>query len=547
MTQKHKYVIIGAGPAGLQMAYFLKKAGLDYLILEQNKSVGSFFEKNPVHRQLISINKKYNFFKEVEYGWRHDWNSLLSDDPNLRFTNYTDDLFPHADVMVKYLKDYNTHFNFNIHYEKKINHIVKDENGSFVLTTSDHSVYCAEVLLMGTGAIAPKIPNEIEGIEHAVLYSDQSIDLSLYKNKRVAILGGGNSAFETGNYLAGSAAFVHILTKHPLKMAWDTHFVGHLRAVNNQIIDMYQLKSMHAILNPRLLKITKTNQGTFITNHEYDYPNSEKPGTLKLSREYDIIINCTGWRWANTELFDDAIKPITKYNGKFLELKPNWESINVSNLFYIGGAMQSIDRTAASGFIHGFRYNIRSLFHLLMNRFEDKSLPSETYYTSDLTSFFNHFYKRLSTSAGLYQMFGVLCDYLIFDDTISEAKYYEELPLKYIQENLHENLHTFSFTLELGFHKHKYNTSLEFMGPSDPNDTHNAVFLHPVIRHYFKGKTEEFHFGDSLLGRWDMIHQDGGAVESYHIDFVSWLEKKLDKKIHLKPNNEITKSNYVVW
>ena len=72
---KVKYLIIGAGPAGLQMGFFLKEAGLDYLILEKNESSGSFFAQFPIHRKLISINKKYNFFQEEEFNFRHDWNS----------------------------------------------------------------------------------------------------------------------------------------------------------------------------------------------------------------------------------------------------------------------------------------------------------------------------------------------------------------------------------------------------------------------------------------------------------------------------------------
>ena len=37
----HDYIIVGAGPAGLQMGYFLGKANRDYLILEGSNSAGS--------------------------------------------------------------------------------------------------------------------------------------------------------------------------------------------------------------------------------------------------------------------------------------------------------------------------------------------------------------------------------------------------------------------------------------------------------------------------------------------------------------------------
>ncbi len=51
-----------------------------------------------------------------------------------------------------------------------------------------------------------------------------------------------------------------------------------------------------------------------------------------------------------------------------------WES-SVTNLFFIGAVMQSIDREAASGFIHGFRYNIRTLSNLLQERYFNIPLP----------------------------------------------------------------------------------------------------------------------------------------------------------------------------
>ena len=49
--------------------------------------------------------------------------------------------------------------------------------------------------MIGTGPILPHHP-EIPGIELIDSYQDHSLDLEEYKNKKVCILGGGNSAFE---------------------------------------------------------------------------------------------------------------------------------------------------------------------------------------------------------------------------------------------------------------------------------------------------------------------------------------------------------------
>jgi ribulose 1,5-bisphosphate synthetase/thiazole synthase len=42
---RYDYCVIGAGPAGLQMGYFLKRAGRDYVILERSHQAGEIWPK----------------------------------------------------------------------------------------------------------------------------------------------------------------------------------------------------------------------------------------------------------------------------------------------------------------------------------------------------------------------------------------------------------------------------------------------------------------------------------------------------------------------
>ncbi len=531
-VQYAKYIVVGAGPGGLQMGYFLHKQKRDYIILEKHNTAGSFFKKHPMHRKLISINKKNNFFTEEEFNWRHDWNSLLSDDDNMRFTEYTDELFPNADLLYQYLQDFSKHFNLNISYNTAIKYITKDSEGDFLLTTTDGRNYKCKVLLMGLGSVKPKMPDNIEGIELTTGYEEQSLDLEFYRNKRVGIIGQGNSAFETAEFLSGVASFVHILAKSPIKFAWETHFVGDVRAINNNVFDMYQLKSLHAVLSPRVRKISKLENGLLQTHHEYDYPHASRPGTLELDREYDVILRCTGWKWIDESLFDPKIAPHTWHSGQYPELKPTWESVNVPNLYFIGGAMQGNDRQAASGFIHGYRYNIRTLHHLLEEEFENLPYPTTRFEPFDWGEFLNWMYERVSISAALFQLYGVLCDILVVSADRQRATLYQELPKTYVEQLDFEGQHVLMLTLEFGFEKFK-ESSITFMGPSDPLDTSCAAFLHPVIRHMYQGVTEEFHFGDSLLARWDRPHGKGGAVMSYHYTFQKWIEEKLGLELNL--------------
>ena len=110
------YVIVGAGPAGLQLGYFMQRAGWNYLIVEAGNGPGQFFRTFPRHRKLISINKCHTGYDDPELDLRMDWNSLLSNHTGLRFTRYSERYFPDADDYVKYLEDFAEVQELNIQY-----------------------------------------------------------------------------------------------------------------------------------------------------------------------------------------------------------------------------------------------------------------------------------------------------------------------------------------------------------------------------------------------------------------------------------------------
>jgi protoporphyrinogen oxidase len=72
-----EYLIVGCGPGGLQLAYYLAKAGRPYVILERAAQPGSFFATLPRHRCLISANKIHTGSDHPERRLRFDWNSLF--------------------------------------------------------------------------------------------------------------------------------------------------------------------------------------------------------------------------------------------------------------------------------------------------------------------------------------------------------------------------------------------------------------------------------------------------------------------------------------
>ncbi len=79
---------------------------------------------------MISINKPHTGWDDPELDLRMDWNSLLSDDPDLRFTRYTDRYFPDADDYLRYLADYAAGCGLRIEYGTPIARVARAANGN---------------------------------------------------------------------------------------------------------------------------------------------------------------------------------------------------------------------------------------------------------------------------------------------------------------------------------------------------------------------------------------------------------------------------------
>lgn len=56
----HDYCIIGAGPAGLQTAYFLHKATRDYIIYEKSSHAGKFLRRQT---SLIAVGHRFVLYE----------------------------------------------------------------------------------------------------------------------------------------------------------------------------------------------------------------------------------------------------------------------------------------------------------------------------------------------------------------------------------------------------------------------------------------------------------------------------------------------------
>ena len=182
---------------------------------------------------------------------------------------------------------------------------------SFLLTQPTGETYSADQVIVATGLFKANQPN-IPGIELAANYTNMSINPDDYTNKRLLILGKGNSAFETAEHLIGSACLIHCASPEPLTMAWRSHYPGHLRAVNCNLLDTYQLKSQNALINAEVKKIEKKGE-RFLVTFAYNYANDEVE-----SIEYDAVVSCAGFCFDHS-MFDQTCLPALSINDRFPE------------------------------------------------------------------------------------------------------------------------------------------------------------------------------------------------------------------------------------
>ncbi|MCK2220420.1 NAD(P)-binding domain-containing protein [Actinomadura sp. ATCC 31491] len=501
----HDYLIIGAGPAGLQLAALLERDGHDYVVLERGAGPGTFFTRFPRHRQLISINKVHTGYADPELRLRMDWNSLLSDDPELLFTRYSERYFPQADDLVRYLADFARATGARVSYGADVVRIGRDEDG-FTATGRDGRSWRARRLVMATGVSELYVP-PIPGIETAERYDTFEPDPRSFTGQRVLIIGKGNSGFETADALMERAAVIHVAGPHSIRMAWQSHYVGHLRAVNNNFLDSYQLKSQNSVLDGTVESIERRDDGTYRVLFRY-------ARTVEALRElhYDRVIACTGFRF-DASVFDDGCRPPLVIDDRFPEQTPAYESTGVPGLYFTGTLTQARDfKNSTNGFIHGFRYGTRALYRILAARHHGTPWPARQVAAApDAIS--DAIIARVNRSSALWQQFGVLGD-VVSVAAGGVALYQEEVPVAYVADGgLGPAGHRFVVTLEYGKDHDvtdPFDISVPRVTENDAANAHDASYLHPVVRHYRDGALAGVHhLAENLDNEWDlpMVHQ----------------------------------------
>ena len=172
-----KVIIIGAGPAGLATAGRLKKAGIEFELLEASNRVAWAWHNHYDRLHLHTVGK-------------------LSHLPFMEFPKDFPTYVP-REKLAKYYEDYAIKFELNPQLNQKVQTIKRSKDGWHVLTQNNE--YVADHVVIGTGInripIEPTWPG-MDGFNGKIIHSRDYKNPDAFFDSRTLVVGMGNTGAE---------------------------------------------------------------------------------------------------------------------------------------------------------------------------------------------------------------------------------------------------------------------------------------------------------------------------------------------------------------
>jgi thioredoxin reductase (NADPH) len=175
----HDIVVIGAGPSSLAAAIYTTRDGFDTVLFEQS-AVGGI---------VATIDKIDNYpgFPDGITGWDC------------------------ADLLEKQAKRFGTQIEYG-----EVQSIRHDSGNNFITVDGKEIASKAILIASGCGHLKVGIPGEEELYGHGVSYC-ATCDGAFYVGKKLAVIGGANSAVQEAIYLTQFASHIDLLVRSSIK------------------------------------------------------------------------------------------------------------------------------------------------------------------------------------------------------------------------------------------------------------------------------------------------------------------------------------------
>jgi len=312
-------IVIGGGQAGLACGYYLKKAGFEFTILDDQPSPGG--------------------------AWQHAWDALTLFSPSEfsslpgwlmpRSKNY----YPSKSEVIEYLAEYEKRYTLPIVRPVKVSSVQKFED-RFILQT-DRGEYTSKALISATGTwskpFIPPYPKQelFKGIQ---IHSAEYRTPEEFQGRRVLVVGEGNSGAQILAEVSTIASAMWVAQKPPVFLPDD---------VDGRVLFFQSSTKYHAMMKGESPSQPKYDIGSIVmvpsvkqarergvlVAHKpfrefYEHGVIWEDGTKE---EIDAIIWCTGFKFALDHL--DALG-IRDADGKIRT--EGTRSLDIPGLWLVG-------------------------------------------------------------------------------------------------------------------------------------------------------------------------------------------------------------------
>ena len=357
-------VVVGSGAGAIQVAYALRRLGIEPAVISADPAPGGMFRRWPFFQRLLSWTKPYAPVERSSRAYeRYDWNSLIADEPEHRslMPSFMDgtSYFPSRPEMEKNLATFAERTGTRIRYDTPWTATRREDGPDgerFVLETPDGE-YRARVAIFAVGVAQPNAPST-PGIELSQHYADVR-PAETYAGRRVFLIGKSVSAFELATGLLQWARQLILVSPSPVKLSVDTRSLVGVRARYVQPYEDHVLGGGVSVLDASIDSIERGEGEALVVRTRRSADGSE------LVIDVDDVINATGFVCPLLDLPGLGVN--TFGQARLPAQTPYWESASVPGIFFAGtigqgsAGLKKHGLPANSGAVHGARYNARVL------------------------------------------------------------------------------------------------------------------------------------------------------------------------------------------
>jgi len=278
----HDAIIIGGGQAGLSVAYFLRRTGLDYIILDEQDRPGGAW---------LQTWDSLKLFSPASYSSLSGWQMPPGKNE-----------YPTKDQFINYLTAYEQRYDFPVIRNTSVTDVVKQESYFEVITENGSYYGKAVVSATGTakGPFTPEYPHR-DGYNGIQIHSRDYRSPETFAKKKVLVVGGGNSGaqilaevsrfaetkwvtLEVPNFLP-----VEIDGRYLFHQATEKYFGNQTTNFNRKasLSDIVQVQSVREALGRNVYQDHRPFRSF------YDEGVIWKDGNME---SFDAVIWCTGFK-----------------------------------------------------------------------------------------------------------------------------------------------------------------------------------------------------------------------------------------------------------